>query len=65
MTEITFEAGIAESISRDLQKCKRFPSFKPIWVLAEENNAKPFVLTRRKVKETRLLLGVQQNETTI
>ena len=59
MTELRFDVGIAESISRDLQKCKRLPSFKPIWVLVEESNAKPFVLTRRKVKETRLLLGVQ------
>lgn len=59
MKELGFDVGIAESISRDLQKCKRLPSFKPIWVLAEENNSKPFVLTRRKVKDTRLLLGVQ------
>lgn len=59
MTELTFETGIAESISRDLQKCKRLPSFKPIWVLAEINNAKPLVVIKRKVKETRFLLGVQ------
>ena len=53
-----FEIGISESISRDLSKCRMRNVFKPIWVLAAENNAKTKVVRVRNVKTTMFVLGV-------
>lgn len=53
-----FEIGISESISRDLSKCRMRNVFKPIWVLAAENNAKTKVVRVRNVKSTMFVLGI-------
>ena len=57
MSELLY-GPVAESVTRDLQKCKQRQGYKPIWILAAENNAKPKRVIVRNVKTTRHVIGV-------
>jgi len=50
--------SISDSIKHDLAKCRPIQGYKPAWVLAAENNAKPKRVIIRKVATTRHLIGV-------
>lgn len=49
---------ITESITRDLAKCRSKLGYRPIWVLAEDNNKREKVVKVRRVKSLPVIMGM-------
>ena len=49
--------SVAESIERDLSKCRAKQGHRPVWVIAEDNNKRDKVVSVKQVASLPVFMG--------